>query len=121
MGLEYNSEHPLAEALLQYAREQNQDAQLPTVEQFEAIAGSGVKGIVEQQQVLIGTQRWFDEMNINSSVFQTQKEGWEDAGKTVVFVAIDGYTKHGWELDFTQSGSNLCRVNLRALNKKFIL
>jgi P-type Cu+ transporter len=90
-ALESNSEHPLAEALLQYAREQSQDSQLPTVEQFEAIAGSGVKGIVEQQQVLIGTQRWFDETNINSSAFQTQKEGWEDAGKTVVFVAIDGH------------------------------
>ncbi len=90
-ALESNSEHPLAEALLQYAREQNKDLQLPTVEQFEAIAGSGVKGMVEQQQVLIGTQRWFNEMNINSSVFQTQKEGWEDAGKTVVFVAIEGH------------------------------
>ena len=90
-ALESNSEHPLAEALLQYAREQVKDSQLPTVEQFEAIAGSGVKGIVEQQQVLIGTQRWFDEMNINSSAFQTQKEGWEDAGKTVVFVAIEGH------------------------------
>ena len=30
-------------------------------------------------------------MNINSTVFQTQKEGWEDAGKTVVFVAIEGH------------------------------
>ena len=70
-ALESNSEHPLAEALLQYAREQVKDSQLPTVEQFEAIAGSGVKGIVEQQQVLIGTQRWFDEMGINSAVFQT--------------------------------------------------
>ncbi|MCY7336034.1 MAG: heavy metal translocating P-type ATPase [Chamaesiphon sp.] len=90
-ALENNSEHPLAEALLQSARDRIKDAQLPAVEQFEAIAGSGVQGMVEQQQVLIGTQRWFDEMNINSSVFQTQKEGWEDAGKTVVFVAINGY------------------------------
>ena len=90
-ALESNSEHPLAEALLQYAREQNQDSQLPTVEQFEAIAGSGVKGTVEHQQIWIGTQRWFDEMGINSAVFKTQKEGWEDAGKTVVFVAVEGH------------------------------
>ncbi len=88
-ALESNSEHPLAEALLQYAREQNKDSQLPTVEQFEAIAGSGVKGTVENQQIWIGTQRWFDEMGINSAVFKVQKEGWEDAGKTVVFVAVE--------------------------------
>ncbi len=90
-ALESNSEHPLAEALLQYAREQSKNSQLPTVEQFEAIAGSGVKGIIEGQQVWIGTQRWFDEMGVNSFPFQTQKKNWEDAGKTVVFVAIEGY------------------------------
>jgi P-type Cu+ transporter len=90
-ALESNSEHPLAEALLQYALTQNKGSQLPIVKKFEAIAGSGVKGIVEQQQIWIGTQRWFDEMGINSSVFQAQKEGWEDAGKSVVFVAIDGH------------------------------
>ena len=89
-ALESNSEHPLAEALLQYARAQN-SSQLPTVEHFEAIAGSGVQGTVAGQQVSIGTQRWFDEMGINSAVFQAQKEGWEDAGKTVVFVAVAGY------------------------------
>jgi len=90
-ALESNSEHPLAEALLQYARDRTKDAQLPTVEQFEAIAGSGVKGIVEGRQVWIGTQRWFDEMNINSSVFLAQKSELEDAGKTVVFVAVEGH------------------------------
>jgi P-type Cu+ transporter len=90
-ALESNSEHPLAEALLQYARTQIKDSQLPTVEKFEAIAGSGVKGIVENQQIWIGTQRWFDEMGINSAAFKPQKESWEDAGKTVVFVAVEGH------------------------------
>jgi P-type Cu+ transporter len=90
-GLENNSEHPLAEALLQYARTQIKDSQLPTVGKFEAIAGSGVKGIVEGKQIWIGTQRWFDEMGVNSAAFKMQKEGWEDAGKTVVFVTIEGH------------------------------
>ena len=67
------------------------DSQLLTVGNFEAIAGSGVKGVVENQQIWIGTQRWFDEMGINSAAFKTQKEGWEDAGKTVVFVAVEGH------------------------------
>jgi P-type Cu+ transporter len=89
-AVESNSEHPLAEALFQYAQEQNKDSLLPTIEQFEAIAGSGVQGTVEGQQVWIGTQRWFHEVGINSSIFQAQKEGWEDAGKTVVFVAVEG-------------------------------
>ncbi len=90
-ALESNSEHPLAEALLQYAREHSKDSQLPTVERFEAIAGSGVKGIVEGREVSIGTQRWFDEMGIDSSAFQVEQQALENAGKTVVFVAIDRY------------------------------
>ncbi len=90
-ALENNSEHPLAEALFQSAHLQIKDSQLPTVEKFEAIAGSGIKGIVENQRIWIGTQRWFDEMGINSAIFKVQKEGWEDAGKTVVFVAIEGH------------------------------
>ena len=90
-ALESNSEHPLAEALLQYARERNKDAPLPTVEHFEAIAGSGVKGIVEGREVWIGTQRWFDEMGLNSSAFQVEQQALENAGKTVVFVAVDGH------------------------------
>lgn len=88
-ALESNSEHPLAEALLQYARERDKDSQLPTVENFEAIAGSGVKGIVEGRQISIGTQRWFAEMGLDLSAFQTEQQAWEDAGKTVVFVAVD--------------------------------
>jgi P-type Cu+ transporter len=90
-ALESNSEHPLAEALLQYARVQSKDALFPAVEKFEAIAGSGAQGSVEGQRIHIGTQRWFDELGINSVAFQSQKESWENAGKTVVFVAISGH------------------------------
>ncbi len=90
-ALESNSEHPLAEALRQSARTQANGSQLPTVEKFQVIAGSGVKGIVEQRQIWIGTQPWFDQMGINSAVFQAQQAEWEDAGKTVVFVVIDGH------------------------------
>ena len=90
-ALESNSEHPLAEALLQYARERSKDSQLPTVEHFEAIAGSGVKGIVEGREVWIGTQRWFDELGLDSSAFQVEQQALENAGKTVVFAAVDGH------------------------------
>jgi P-type Cu+ transporter len=88
-ALESNSEHPLAEALLQYAYIQCQITQFPIVENFEAIAGSGVQGTVEGKQVWIGTQRWFSELGINSSAFQSQQMDWENAGKTVVFVAVE--------------------------------
>jgi P-type Cu+ transporter len=95
-ALENNSEHPLAEALFQYALTQSKEAQskeatFPTVEKFEAIAGNGVEGSIDGRQIYIGTQRWLNELGINSTLFQAQKESWEDAGKTVVFVAVAGH------------------------------
>jgi P-type Cu+ transporter len=89
-ALENNSEHPLAEALFQYARTQSKDPQLPAVENFEAVAGSGVQGNIDGQKIYIGTQRWLNELGISSAAFQSQKESWENDGKTVVFVAVAG-------------------------------
>jgi P-type Cu+ transporter len=89
-ALENNSEHPLAEALFQYALTQSKDPQLPVVESFEAVAGSGVRGSIDGQKIYIGTQRWFNELGISSAAFQPQKESWENDGKTVVFVAVAG-------------------------------
>ena len=89
-ALENNSEHPLAEALFQYALTQIKEAKLLTVEKFAAIAGNGVEGRIDGRQIYIGTQRWLNELGIDSAAFQVQKEIWEDAGKTVVFVAVAG-------------------------------
>ena len=52
-SVERNSEHPLAEAVVQYA--QSQGVELTDSQEFEAIAGSGVQGYVLNQFVQIGT------------------------------------------------------------------
>jgi P-type Cu+ transporter len=89
-ALENNSEHPLAEALFQYAHIQSKDPQLAVVESFEAVAGSAVRGNIDGQKIYTGTQRWFNELGISSTAFQSQKESLENDGKTVVFVAVAG-------------------------------
>jgi P-type Cu+ transporter len=87
-SVERNSEHPLAEAVVQYARSQGVE---PTeVTQFEAVAGSGVQGYVSDRLLQIGTHRWMNELGINTSQLQQQWERLEYLGKTVVWIAIDG-------------------------------
>ncbi|PSB22000.1 copper-translocating P-type ATPase [Phormidesmis priestleyi ULC007] len=86
-SVERNSEHPLAEAVVRYA--QSQEVTLDDVQHFEAIAGSGVEGTVSNHFVQIGTQRWLNELGINTTPLETEKSRLESLGKTVVLIAID--------------------------------
>jgi Cu+-exporting ATPase len=87
-SVERNSEHPLAEAIAQYARAQS--LKLADAQDFEAIAGSGVQGYVEGQFVQVGTERWMQELGIDTRSLQTEWVQLESMGKTVVWIAIDG-------------------------------
>ncbi|MBD2525285.1 heavy metal translocating P-type ATPase [Nostoc sp. FACHB-133] len=86
--VERNSEHPLAEAVVKYA--QSQEVSLTEAQNFQANAGSGVQGVVSNQLVQIGTQRWLTELGINTMTLQQYKDAWETAGKTVILIAVDG-------------------------------
>jgi Cu+-exporting ATPase len=87
-SVERNSEHPLAEAVVRYA--QSQQVELTEAKKFEAIAGSGVQGIVSDHLVQIGTQRWMEELNIDSRTLQEGKASLEASGKTAILIAVDG-------------------------------
>ncbi len=86
-SIERNSEHPLAEAVVRYA--QSQEVTLDNVQNFEAIAGSGVEGTVSNQLVQIGTQRWLSELDIDTASVQAEKARLEALGKTVILIAVD--------------------------------
>ncbi|KAM3092446.1 heavy metal translocating P-type ATPase [Phormidesmis sp. 146-35] len=87
-SIEHQSEHPLAAAVVRYA--QSQEVELSQVENFAAIAGSGVEGRVTTLLVQIGTQRWMEELGIESQRLQSQKAQLEAAGKTAVWIAVEG-------------------------------
>ena len=87
-AVERNSEHPLAEAVVTYAQSLKLD--LPQSTDFEAVAGSGVRGTVSERQIQIGTQRWMSESGISTAALQQTKDAWEAEAKTVVLIAVDG-------------------------------
>ncbi len=86
-SVERNSEHPLAEAVVRYA--QTQEVALKDVQNFEAIAGSGVQGTVSNRLIQIGTQRWLQELGIQTQPLKSDKGRLESLGKTVVLIAVD--------------------------------
>ncbi len=87
-AVERNSEHPLAEAVVRYAKSQN--IKPAEARDFAAVAGSGVRGVVSDCLIEIGTQRWMSELGIKTDTLQQQKDIWETEGKTVVLIAVDG-------------------------------
>ncbi|MBW4578235.1 MAG: heavy metal translocating P-type ATPase [Tildeniella nuda ZEHNDER 1965/U140] len=87
-SVERSSEHPLAEAVVRYA--ESQEVTLVNVQDFEAHAGSGVQGKVSDQLIQIGTQRWMQELGIDTQALQRDKERLEALGKTVILLAVDG-------------------------------
>ncbi|MGB3614141.1 MAG: heavy metal translocating P-type ATPase, partial [Elainellaceae cyanobacterium] len=87
-SVERSSEHPLAEAVVQYA--QRQGVALAEAQAFEAVAGSGVQGLVAGQRVQIGTYRWMSELGIQTQSLKQPWDGLEQAGKTAVWLAVDG-------------------------------
>jgi P-type Cu+ transporter len=90
-AIERNSEHPLAEAVVEYAKQQGLD--LPNVIEFEAISGSGVQGKVGNTLVQVGTRRWMDELKIDTSALHQYQDAWEVGGKTVVLIAVDSVAR----------------------------
>jgi Cu+-exporting ATPase len=86
-SVERNSEHPLAEAVVNYA--QSQGLELTDAQDFEAIAGSGVQGYVSNQWVQIGTHRWMNELAIDTGALQQHWDRLEYLGKTVIWIAVN--------------------------------
>jgi Cu+-exporting ATPase len=89
-ALESRSEHPLAEAIVTYARSRLKEGELPAVKGFEAVAGRGLQGSIGGQQVRVGTPRWFEELGINTATLQPLVERLEVAARSVAVVVVDG-------------------------------
>jgi len=89
-ALESSSEHPLAEAIVAYARPRSQQSELPAVEGFEAVAGCGVRGAIAGRELLIGTPRWLRQLGIDTTALQPLVEVLEAVACSVAAVVVDG-------------------------------
>jgi Cu+-exporting ATPase len=87
-AVEKNSEHPLATAIVQAA--EKRDLVLPTVSDFISAPGKGVEGKTNGKQVLIGNSRFLAENGIDLETLHPHSKMLQEAGKTIVFAAVDG-------------------------------
>ncbi|MGD9982023.1 MAG: copper-translocating P-type ATPase [Hyphomonadaceae bacterium] len=87
-SLERSSEHPLADAIVRAAKEQ--DLPFSDAIDFDSPVGKGVLGSVEGKRIVAGRASFVREHGANLSGLEAEAERLRGEGATAIFVAIDG-------------------------------
>jgi Cu+-exporting ATPase len=86
-SVEKNSEHPLAEAVVKKAKEEN--LELFEVKNFQAIPGQGVLAEIDGKKIILGTRKLMVENQIDPSKIEEKLIALEEQGKTTMILAED--------------------------------
>ncbi len=87
-SLEAQSEHPLADAVVQHAKTRGI---VPAhAESFEAVTGRGAVGVVEGRAVAIGNALLMDDYEVGTDPLRADAERLAEQAKTPMYVAVDG-------------------------------
>lgn len=88
-SLNKQSEHPLAEAVVQYAVSKN--ISFAEVKDFHAVAGKGVIGVVDGKKTALGNKKLMEETHSTiSEDLERQVNAEQQKGKTVSYISVDG-------------------------------
>ncbi|WP_435120069.1 heavy metal translocating P-type ATPase [Halolamina sp. C58] len=82
------SEHPLADAVLDYADEH--DVNFPDPEAFDSVTGKGVRATIDGDDVLVGKPGWLTDESVDLSVAQEDIGNLQGRGLTTVGVVVEG-------------------------------
>ncbi|NOQ63429.1 MAG: heavy metal translocating P-type ATPase, partial [Methyloprofundus sp.] len=87
---EHNSEHFLAQAIVNYAQAEY-EFEFKAVKDFQVTAGRGLQTKVGHYQTIIGNQAWLEEQEVDISELLPHIDELGLAGKTPVLVAFNGH------------------------------
>eukprot|EP01156_Anaeramoeba_ignava_P011189 Anaeramoba_ignava/a482271_55.p1 GENE.a482271_55~~a482271_55.p1 ORF type:complete len:799 (-),score=118.63 a482271_55:529-2925(-) len=86
--VESQSEHPLADAVVNYATTLN--VSISSITNFQVFPGNGVIGNIDNKKVIVGTAKFLNSHDIYTDNFVTDSSYLELDGKTAIHVGIDG-------------------------------
>jgi Cu+-exporting ATPase len=87
-GLEKASEHPLAEAIVEGAKDR--DVKIGDATGFEAATGKGVSGAVSGKAIALGNHAMMSDLKLDIAPLAAQADALRSDGKTAMFVSVDG-------------------------------
>ncbi len=86
-SLEQGSEHPLAHAIVEKAKQNR--LKILNIENFTAVPGMGILGLVEGKTTYIGNRRFMDNENIDYHIYDNEMKSLEEQAKTAMIIAQD--------------------------------
>ncbi len=86
-SIEKNSEHPLAQAIVNKAKEKN--LALSEVKEFQAIPGHGVSAVISGEKTLLGTRKLMSDNNIDFKFIEEKMIFLENQGKTAMILSLN--------------------------------
>ena len=119
-SLESGSEHPLGQAVVSKAREDN--IELIEPENFEALSGRGIKGKIKDYRVLIGKPDFMKENAIDFGDFQEKIDEHQKEAKTVILISVDNKSAGIIALsDKLKDGSKEAIEKLRSMDIRVVM
>ena len=85
-SVEQFSEHPLAQAIVNKAKEKN--IKLEDIKYFKAVPGHGVEGMAKRKKVIVGKPEYIRKL-AGLGIFESKITELEENGKTVVVLCVD--------------------------------
>ena len=89
-ALELGSEHPLAAALVEAARERGLTS--AAISEFQAISGRGVCGLLDGHRLRLGNAAFMEESGIELGEMTELAESLASRGETPVYLAVDDHS-----------------------------
>jgi len=86
-SVEKNSEHPLAQAIVQNANENS--IRLFNVKNFQTVPGKGVTALLKDKNIFLGTRSFVQEQGIDPRPIEEEMINLENQGKTAMILAQD--------------------------------
>lgn len=119
-SLEAGSEHPLAQALVDAAKERG--IVLSPVSAFDAVTGRGVRGMVEGTAALFGNARFMNEQGVDLQDLPARAAALAAEAQTPMYLAVDGRAAGIVAVaDPVKPDSKAAIARLRALGLKVVM
>ena len=119
-AVESGSEHPLGEAVVRRAVAEGMKVE--PVEDFRALEGMGVEGLVNGRRVLVGSLRLAGTEGVDVGPLAPEAERLTALGKTVAFVAVDGRPAGLLGLaDTLKPGAREALARLRSAGRRVVM